>query len=232
MTRRVEHRATREDARRTEIDAAFRAFVGDSKFSCLAGKGVVRTDRYDLGVYGALGSARSARMLARDLTAFVAAPDVSDSAFRSLIAVFPTRAPRDEMDFERRLWTQLQMLHEQDAPDSVWDPAVADDPDDPHFAFSFGGCGFFVIGMHPRSSRDARRFGWPALVFNPHAQFEHLRDTGRFDRLRDIVRDREIALQGSLNPNLADFGEQSEARQYSGRAVDREWACPFHRRPA
>jgi hypothetical protein len=37
-------------------------------------------------------------------------------------------------------------------------------------------------------------------------------------------------LQGSLNPNLADFGEQSEARQYSGRATEADWVCPFHRR--
>jgi FPC/CPF motif-containing protein YcgG len=44
------------------------------------------------------------------------------------------------------------------------------------------------------------------------------------------VREREIALQGSLNPNLADFGERSEARQYSGRAVEDQWRCPFHRR--
>ncbi|MEP6902345.1 MAG: YqcI/YcgG family protein, partial [Actinomycetota bacterium] len=30
------------------------------------------------------------------------------------------------------------------------------------------------------------------------------------------------------NPNLSDFGTQSEARQYSGRAVEHEWKCPFH----
>jgi len=36
-------------------------------------------------------------------------------------------------------------------------------------------------------------------------------------------------VQGSLNPNLADFGERSEARQYSGREVEEHWRCPFHR---
>lgn len=88
----------------------------------------------------------------------------------------------------------------------------------------------FVVGLHPASSRLSRRFQWPTLVFNPRSQFERLRETGRFERLRGAVREREIALQGTLNPNLADFGEQSEARQYSGRATEQEWQCPFHRR--
>ena len=66
-------------------------------------------------------------------------------------------------------------------------------------------------------------------MFNPHAQFGRLRGEGRFRRIQQAIREREIAVQGSLNPNLADFGERSEARQYSGRAVEEEWRCPFHR---
>ena len=45
-----------------------------------------------------------------------------------------------------------------------------------------------------------------------------------------LVRERDIALQGSANPNLADFGERSEARQYSGRVTEPAWRCPFHRK--
>ena len=110
-----------------------------------------------------------------------------------------------------------------------WDAAVSDDPEDPQFSFSHAGCALFVVGLHPNSSRMARRFRWPTLVFNPRAQFERLRSEGKFERLRGLVRDREIALQGTLNPNLADFGERSEARQYSGRATEADWKCPFHR---
>jgi uncharacterized protein len=29
---------------------------------------------------------------------------------------------------------------------------------------------------------------------------------------------------------LDSFGESSEARQYSGRTVPADWACPFHPR--
>ncbi len=49
----------------------------------------------------------------------------------------------------------------------------------------------------------------------------------RFDRMQAVIRERELALQGSLNANLSNFGEQSEARQYSGRRVEVGWRCPF-----
>ena len=209
-------------------EAEFRAFVGDPRFPCLAGKGVVRSGHYTLGVYGALGSARSASTLARDLEAFLVAPRDASSILRAFAAVFPSRPPIDERSFEGRLWEQLQQLnaHDRGRP---WDAAVSADPDDEQFAFSFAEHALFVVGMHAHSSRLARRFRWPMLVFNPRAQFDRLRADGRFEPLRAAVREREIALQGSLNPNLADFGERSEARQYSGRAVEADWRCPFHR---
>lgn len=44
-----------------------------------------------------------------------------------------------------------------------------------------------------------------------------------------MIRARDKTLQGDLNQNLADYGEASEARQYSGRAVENDWKCPFHK---
>jgi uncharacterized protein len=38
---------------------------------------------------------------------------------------------------------------------------------------------------------------------------------------------RDKTLHGTVNPMAADFGERSEVAQYSGRAVGRDWACPF-----
>lgn len=214
-------------ARRAE--AEFRAFVSDPRFPCLAAKGVLRSAALRLGVYGVLGSARSAARLGRDLAAFIAALPRENAQLRSFVAIFPRAPASDEVEFERRLWKQMQHLHDREVPAARWDAAVSADPDDPDFSFSYAGKALFVVGMHPASSRLARRFRWPALVFNPHDQFERLRADGRFAPLQAAVRDREIALQGTLNPNLADFGEHSEARQYSGRAVDADWRCPFHR---
>ena len=45
--------------------------------------------------------------------------------------------------------------------------------------------------------------------------------------MQAATRARDIELQGSINPNLADFGEASEARQYSGREVEDQWQCPY-----
>ncbi len=218
----------RRTARVALVDETFRAFVNDAGFPCLAGKGVVRSGSYGLGVFGTLGSARGSRALARELAGFTRELPRETTNMRAYVAIFPGNAPETEDEFERRLWAQLQRLHEGDDPRASWDPAASEDPSDPHFAFSFAGCAYFVVGLNPVSSRVARRFQWPALVFNPHAQFERLRETGHFERLRASIREREIALQGSLNPNLADFGEQSEARQYSGRQAEPEWRCPFH----
>ena len=67
----------------------------------------------------------------------------------------------------------------------------------------------------------------PCLVFNFHDQFETLRASGKFARMQEAIRKRDIALQGSINPVLARFGEASEARQYSGQEVSQEWQCPF-----
>jgi FPC/CPF motif-containing protein YcgG len=211
---------------------AFDAFVGDAGYPCLAAKGLRSRRDYQFHLYGPLGSLTTSRALAAGLAVFVRdTTPLGDDPLRAFVAAFTGRAPADERAFERWLWIQLQRLHDLDDPSARWDPSVSDDPADPRFSFSFGGSALFVIGLHPHSSRLARRFAWPALVFNPHAQFERLRRQGTYDRLRDRIRERDFALQGRLNPNLADFGERSEARQYSGRdTTSGEWRCPFHPR--
>lgn len=210
------------------VDAAFRAFVGDPAFPCLGGTSVVRRRSYRLHVYRALGTAQTAAPLARDLAEFVRQTPAESRTPRAFVAVFPERPPASEHAFEHRLWAQLQLLNAHDDPAERWDPAVSADPDDPRFSFSFAERAFFIVGLHARSSRLARRFRWPTLVFNPHSQFDRLRAEGRYARFQALIRERDLALQGSLNPNLADFGERSEARQYSGRATEPEWRCPFH----
>ncbi len=195
-----------------------------------ASRGRASCARYRLGIYGELGSKAASDLLATDLASF-SQEDAEDlTGFSAFVAIFPEAVPSSEAEFEKRLWRQLQSVHELDDPDAGWDPRVSDDPANPHFSFSFGAKAYFVVGLHPESSRIARRFRWPTLVFNPHAQFERLRESGHYERLQQAIRDREMALQGSLNPNLSNFGERSEARQYSGRAAGPEWRCPFSRK--
>jgi len=79
--------------------------------------------------------------------------------------------------------------------------------------------------------RDSRHPDGPALVFNLHEQFEALRASGKYARLRDVIRERDAALQGTINPMVSDHGNSSEARQYSGRAVESDWVAPFEPTP-
>lgn len=206
---------------------AFRGFVLDPQFSCVGAKNAVANETLRFGVYDRLGSVESAAGLARDLFTFThEPPEFTEADYITFVAIFQEPAGLDEEQFERLLWDELRALHRLDRPLHDWDPAVSDDPNDPHFAFSFSETAFFVVGLHPNSSRVARQFPWPALVFNPHAQFERLKKAVQWERLQDVIRNREENLQGAVNPNLADFGEESEARQYSGREVEPDWTPP------
>ena len=94
---------------------------------------------------------------------------------------------------------------------------------------SVAGEAFFVVGLHPGAHRPARCFRYPVMVFNSHDQFERMRADGRYDTMKRIIRKRDAALAGSINPVLEDFGTSSEARQYSGRkrAEGEVFQCPF-----
>jgi uncharacterized protein len=213
------------------VDETFRALVLSRRFSCVAAKSAIRQQNYRLGVYGPMECAGSATALARDLERFVAEQDSFKQGFRTFVASFDDATPRNEVEFEEALWQVLQRLHEIDHPRHAWDRTVSSDPSDPTFSYSFGGSAFFIVGLHPTSTRFARRFAWPTLVFNLHEQFEELRRDGKYERMQGVIRARDVELQGFVHPNLADFGERSEARQYSGRVTDDEWKCPFAPHP-
>ena len=207
---------------------AFRAFVAESDFPCLGAKAAFNAGSFLLRVYGKLASEASSAALGADLRAFLKSKVRQTSEYATFIAVFRAPLGGNEAEFEERLWSQLRKLNQIDvAGDFLWDPSVASDPADPHFSFSFAGQALYVIGMHGHSSRQARRFRWPTLVFNPHEQFDRLRADGKWARMQAAIRARDVQLQGSTNPMLSDFGEQSEARQYSGRVVEENWKPPF-----
>lgn len=203
---------------------SFHAMVGHPEYPCLGARSVFRRDRASVCVYQELGDACTARALLTDLDGFASDVDL-DSDLASFVALFRQPEPEDEEHFERLLWAQLRQVH--DADSSPWAPGVSSNPEDPHFGFSAGGVAYFVIGMHPRASRIARRAPVPTLVFNLHAQFERLRSEGTFPRMRDRIRARDARLQGTRNPMVSDHGDGSEARQYSGRAVESTWRAPF-----
>ena len=205
----------------------FQTFVLRQEFPCLGARAAVNNASYSLGVYDDLASERSTAALAQDLSTFTRSDAFRANEYATFIAVFSPLEGSDELEFERLMWEQLGALNEVDAANFGWDASVRSDPSDPKFSFSFAGQALYVIGLHPNSSRIARRFRWPAMIFNPHRQFERLRAEGQWNRMRQTIRERDLRLQGSVNPMLSDFGEASEARQYSGRAVEENWRPPF-----
>lgn len=206
--------------------AKVESFISDASFPCVGARSALNKDRIRYGHYESLGSEQSALALHRALRNF--SREFADPGTQpvSFIATFSSEIT-DELSFERLLWRQLQQLHELDVGKAEWDATVSSDPNDEQFSMSVAGRAFFVVGLHPASSRLARRSPMPSLVFNFHDQFEALKQSGKYATMQKAIRTRDVALQGSVNPVLTRFGEASEARQYSGRAVPAGWVCPF-----
>ena len=201
-------------------------------FPCVAARSAFSRKSYRFGLYPTLGSREAALAMCHDLYEFSHELRHSHEQFTSFIGAFSAPSGLDEVAFETLLWRQLQLIHEIDAQYFSWDASVSKDPDDPNFSFSVGGRAFFIIGLNQSASRLARVTDQPCIVFNPHEQFEALRASGKYEKLQQSIRQRDMAFQGSINPVLANFGQQAESRQYSGRSVPSHWKCPFQHRQA
>lgn len=212
------------DAGVAEVVASVGEMVAHPEYPCLGARSVFRRDAATIVVLDDMSSTEDIRRLAHELAEYGREADPS-GAFVSFVAVFRGPQVIDEGHFERMLWEVLQTLHDED--ESAWAPGVDRDPERAHFAFSLAGVAYFIVGLHPQASRVARRAPLPTLVFNLHEQFELLRGQGSFERMRDTIRRRDAAVQGEPNPMVADHGEASEARQYSGRRVEHDWQAPF-----
>jgi FPC/CPF motif-containing protein YcgG len=208
-----------------QMESQFEDFILENNHPCVMAQSVFTQKQVDFHVYEELGTKTAANYILKDIKEYLGKYDFSSNDFFTFIAAFRNSETFSEKEFEKLMWQQLQYIHEADEAD--WDPEVNPDPQSKNFSFSIAGQAFYMVGMHPGSSRMARQSPFPVMVFNLHWQFEKLREMGAYDNVRNKIRERDFELQGSNNPMLEDFGEQSEARQYSGRAVEEAWKCPF-----
>ncbi|MGN6124675.1 MAG: guanitoxin biosynthesis heme-dependent pre-guanitoxin N-hydroxylase GntA [Sphingomonas oligoaromativorans] len=202
--------------------------VADATFPCVGAKAALARGTLKVLVARDLASGWDDLRIHDRLLSFAGEYRADPGLYRSLAVVFEGPVTLSEGEFEQAIWSRIQSMSDKD----VWrgqnyDDTVSHDPEDPHFSLSFGGEAFFVVGLHPRASRPARRFARPAMIFNLHAQFETLRAQGKYEGIREKIMIRDEALAGSRNPMLARHGESSEACQYSGRMVSANWRCPF-----
>ncbi len=207
-----------------DVASELEDMVLSPSYPCLGARSVFRRGRAVVREFSDMDDPATGPALAQALKAF--GDEFSEAEdFASFVATFSDERIASEPDFERIIWEMLQNIHDADC--EPWDESVSSDPDNPHFGFSVGGHAFFVVGMHPHASRVARQTPVAVAVFNLHTQFTRLRESGGFERMRDAIRRLDESLQGSINPNIADHGTVTEARQYSGREVEDDWSAPF-----
>lgn len=150
------------------------------------------------------------------LEAFVRKIDSCDSetsTVHSFVALFSEPTRTTEIDFENKLWMQLYSLHLLDIGRSEHAAtAISANPDGSQFNLRLAGHQFFVIGLHAGSSRVARKFQRPVLVFNSHKQFELLRTYGHASKLQKVTQQSESTSQGYTHPYLAEFSGNGETK--------------------
>ncbi len=203
-------------------------FIATPQFPCVGAKSALAKQQIQTVVARSIASAWNDLGIHAALMAFVRNYRRDRKMFQSLAVVFEGPRTLSEIAFEANMWARIQSISDKDAwLGQHYDTSVSHDPVNPHFSLSFAGEAFFVVGLHPHASRKARRFVAPTMIFNLHDQFERLRAEGRYDKLRTAILARDRQFSGSVNPMLAPHGEQSEARQYSGRKVAADWGCPF-----
>ena len=204
------------------IHGQFRGMILSPAFPCLGGSGATRRDEYRFGVYGPLGSAEATADCAHDLARFVDERPAEQHPVAVFVAAFHGPLVPDELAFEQALWKHLGGVHELDVQRSSDRPfpATPVDADDP--GFFFRDRDFFVVGFHPASSRWARRFGWPILVFNALTHSTELQESGQHERMQQKILARDCELQGTVNPSLS----YPQRGQFSGRTITAGWRCP------
>ena len=213
-----------------DINNEIRSFILQKNYPCVAAiQSVVRND-YVRGTYGQFGTGAHWHRLRTDLLKFLELQRATQSRYMSFWAVFnaPVQTPDNELHFEKKFWKELSLLSSEEERAGDWGEINSSDPNDPAFCLSLAGVKLFVVGLHPESSRFARRFSRPAMVFNAFSQFEVFEEEGTYAAMVNIIRQNDLRFQGSINPMILAHGDDWEAIQYSGRENPESWKCPFN----
>lgn len=219
------------DERAPVVEATIAELFASKHYPCAAALHSYRKDDYVVGFYEGFGHGHSWRDLRKDLTYFIDRQTRTYTDYFSFWAIFEKPEPAcpigAEEKFENDLWRELSFLTSIERREQDWG-ARNPDPQDKGFCFSLDGHGFFVVGLHPQSSRLSRRFPYYALVFNMTSQFQNLAKQGRYQPMVDVNRKRDQLYQGDVNPMCEEHGETWESIQFSGRKNSPNWKCPFH----
>jgi len=202
-------------------------YLRKKDFPCVAAKAALSRNHIQCMVASHMACPADDKTILQYLYSFVDRYRASEESYHSAAVIFKEPVEINEAFFDTLLWQRLNSLSALDKQKYQHDLRVDSDPNSPRYSFSLKEEAFFILGLHPGSSRRSRQFKYPALVFNPHAEFEKLRNSDRYTRMKEVVRKRDVEFSGSVNPMLADFGEASEVYQYSGIRYNTDWTCPL-----
>lgn len=210
-----------------QLKEKFFSFISNKGFPCIGAKAALAKKQLHCMVAQNMACPADDHAILLFLYDFTDKYRLSQDHFHSAAIIFNGPEIMNEEIFETLLWQRLQAISNLDALQFGYDKRVSPDPSSPRFGFSLKEEAFFIIGLHPFSSRAARRFDHPTLIFNPHAQFEEMKKTNKYVMIQKAVRKRDLALSGSVNPMLSDHGESTETLQYSGKNYNEPLLCPL-----
>jgi FPC/CPF motif-containing protein YcgG len=198
-----------------QMEELLSQFVLDKTFPCVMAKSVIKTGQVQ--VMRVKNAPEATHDVLEQFYSFIDDYRANPKNLRSFVLVLDDEKTLDFEHYENVFWEFLSRLSILDKKQFPHDARVSDDPQHPNFSYSIKSEAFFILGLHPKSPRFARRFVKPAIVFNLHQQFEQMRTKGVFIQVRNLIRLKDKILQGSINPMLKDFGESSEIFQYLGK---------------
>jgi FPC/CPF motif-containing protein YcgG len=202
-------------------------FVMEPSFPCFMAKSVSRIGLMRLHITPSINNLDDISNTKETMYGFIDEYRKRPNRLSSFALVIKDEIYSDFDYFEKAFWFFLQKLHVEDKKLFPHDQKVSSKVDDNDFSYSIKSEAFFILALHPKSPRLARRFKYPTIIFNPHAQFETLKIKGLFNKIRDAIRLKDKLLQGHINPMLNDFGEKTEVFQYLGKSYRESDTVPL-----
>lgn len=211
-----------------DVEKNIEKLIGQKNYPCVAALKSFHLGDYQIKTYRGMGQQSQRPQLRKDLLSYLQKYLETKSTYFTFWAVFEDSQFANEQEFEDHLWKELSSLTSEETKLADQDPRFSSNPGDKGFCFSLGGKAFFVVGLHPQSSRISRQFPWPALVFNVYEQFDQLMQKNLYQPMIAQNRKRDMQFQGNVNPMVEEHGDNWESIQFSGKKNPLSWKCPFH----
>lgn len=202
--------------------------IGTKMYPCVAAVQSLAKKDFVIHEARGFGSGVDRTPIRKAISDFLTEWKKTRSTTYTLWIAYPNDTVASEEEFEARMWEELSRLTSIEERESDWSPKWSQTPEDRRFTLCIDGHAFFVVGLHPHSSRKGRTFPHPALIFNVYDQFEDLMAQGTYEAMVAKNRERDLKYSGSVNPMAAEHGDNWETIQFSGKTNSKEWKCPFH----